>query len=138
MVNGDQTSAPVEEHTAVVPLALAKSHYWKLAGFKSKILSIAVIAMNPNPKELSKLTTALDVVKSIDPDITVDIISANDQDPTPLTTRLRKAHLIISVANDPVWTETAAVAVAAGIPLISPNAPPSLYHAQIFPRLYYC
>lgn len=123
VVNGDQTSAPVEEHTAVVPLSLAQSQFWKLAGYKSKILSLAVIALNPEPAEYTKLATALDVIKSIDPEIYVDVITTSDQDPTPMTARLRKAHLVITVARDPVWTETAAVAVAAGIPLISPKRP---------------
>lgn len=133
LINGDQTSAPVEAHTAVVPMSLVKSHYWKLAGYKSKMISIALVAIHPDASEYAKVATALDVVKSLDPDITVDIISQNDQDPTPITDRLRKAHLVINVSRDPVWTELAAAAVAAGIPLISPKRP---LHRYLQPKFF--
>jgi len=131
MLKGSQSVHPVEANSAIVPLALTKPPYWKLAGFKSKILNLVVVAVKPDESQFNTLTKALDVVKSLDPDISVDIISINDQDPNPFIARLRRAHLIINVSSDPVWTETSAAAVAAGIPLISPKRP---LHQYIPPK----
>lgn len=130
--NGNQPSGPIDTHTAVVPLSLSNPQSWKLAGYKSQITSLVVVALNAHPAEYNKLITALDIVKSLDPEMTLDIITANDQNPDPLIKRLRKGHVIINIASDPAWIETAALAVAAGIPLITPKRP---IHRYIHPKL---
>lgn len=127
----DQASTPIDTHSAVVPLFLSHSRYWNLASYKSRILSLAVIALHPHPNQLDQLMSALDVVKSVEPELTIDVITTNDQNPEPLTKRLRKAHLLINVAQDPAWTETTAMTIAAGIPMITSYRP---LHHYIHPK----
>lgn len=120
-LSGDYPYSFSESHSAVVPINLAKTEYWKMTSYKSNILQLAVIGLNPDPSQQIKLMAALDVVKSLNPDLSVDLIIPTDANPAPLLDRIYKSHLVINLATDPVYLETTALAVAAGIPVISPK-----------------
>jgi len=131
LLHESQNMLQPDSNAAVIPVDITKAHYWKSAGYKSQLLNIVVIALNPHQQQLNTLIKALDVVASLNPDLSIDIISTNDQNSVPLLKRIHKAHIVITVANDPVWIETAALTVASGIPLISPKRP---IHRYISPK----